>query len=354
MAVLVLVALVAGCGPARPTTAPAEPQTATAAEPKAPPAATAASAPAPPAAPTATAPAAPRPPLTDLSAWSGPPALPGALLVMVDNIEQARPQAGIEQADVVYEAVAEADITRFLAVFYHRAPQLIGPVRSARFYFVQLAMPYSSPYAHAGGNADALAMTNGGRYGGHVPGVEDLDAIYNAGGAFWRSQDRPEPWNLWTSSAALLAAAKGQGYHLSPPPPLPQGVAAGGDAAPRLDIQWSLKGELPNHVTWLYQNGLYLREVNGSPHVVESGTQIAARDVVVMDVSSHWIQNGADLEMDTEVLGTGRADLFEGGRHWVGTWSKPSAKRPLTFPGFTFGTGPLWIEIVPAGRQVTW
>ncbi|MGI6343567.1 MAG: DUF3048 domain-containing protein [Bacillota bacterium] len=89
------------------------------------------------------------------------PELPGVLLAMIDNHPNANPQSGLLDADIVYEMMAEGGITRYLAVFYSKKPELIGPIRSARYYFVQTAKAYNAPYAHVGGHDTAFRMIDG-------------------------------------------------------------------------------------------------------------------------------------------------------------------------------------------------
>jgi len=94
--------------------------------------------------------------------------------VVIENFPDARPQSGLSQANIVYEALAEGGITRFFALFQtQKAPQ-IGPVRSARTYFNDWAEEWGVVYAHVGGNSDALAYLHAG-----ISGVTDADQFYN-------------------------------------------------------------------------------------------------------------------------------------------------------------------------------
>ena len=99
--------------------------------------------------------------------------LPGVFLAMVDNHPKARPQSGLDKADIVYEIIAEGGITRYLALYYSQEAPKIGHIRSARYYYVQLAKGYDGVLAHAGGNENALYL---------IPElkVKNLDEIYNA------------------------------------------------------------------------------------------------------------------------------------------------------------------------------
>ena len=163
--------------------------------------------------PTAT-PAAPTPAPTPAPAFDPASVAPsfarGTLTrrpyaVMIDNHPDAYPQTGLDHALVVFEALAEFGITRFMAIY---APGIgpdapaIGPVRSARLYFVQWAMGFGAIYAHAGGSPQGLALAQS------TDKIINLDALHRGGGAYFaRSKKRFAPHNLFTSSADLASAA---------------------------------------------------------------------------------------------------------------------------------------------------
>jgi len=105
--------------------------------------------------------------------------------IMIENSPDARPQSGIKDAGVVYEAIAEGGITRFLTLHQQDKPQLVGPVRSLRIYFLDWLAPYNASVAHVGGSADALAEVRNGSY-------RDIDQFFNAD-SYWRSVRSQRP-----------------------------------------------------------------------------------------------------------------------------------------------------------------
>src|SRR3989344_7322518 len=126
-----------------------------------------------------------------------------AAAIMVENQIDARPPSGLAQAKIVYEILTEATITRFLAIYdLSENLQKIGPVRSARPYFIDLALEYGALYAHSGGSPAALERLK------DDDSISNLDEFfgYNSG-YFWRDNQRSAPHNLYTSSS-LLAEAK--------------------------------------------------------------------------------------------------------------------------------------------------
>lgn len=108
------------------------------------------------------------------------------IAVMLDNHIGARPQAGLAQADVVVEALAEGEITRYMALFQSRDPETIGSVRSARPYFVDLALGYDAYYVHAGGSPQALSDIVKKR-------VADVDSLHEGKATFWRRNHKKAP-----------------------------------------------------------------------------------------------------------------------------------------------------------------
>jgi hypothetical protein len=109
--------------------------------------------------------------------------------IMIENSPDARPQSGLQDAGVVYEAIAEGGITRFLALFQDSRPQYIGPVRSLRPYYIDFGWPYQAAIAHVGGSPDALTQIRSGSY-------RDLDQFFNSG-TYSRINSRVAPHNVY-------------------------------------------------------------------------------------------------------------------------------------------------------------
>ena len=128
------------------------------------------------------------------------------IVVMLDNQYLARPQAGLDEADVIYEILAEGLITRYMAVFYGDLPDHIGPVRSSRPYFVEKAYEFDPYYVHVGGSMQALSDIR--KYS-----LADIDGLTS--GAFWREKHKSIPHNMYTSSEAIIKDGNRLGYKTS-------------------------------------------------------------------------------------------------------------------------------------------
>lgn len=277
------------------------------------------------------------------------PELPGALWVMVSNSPEARPQSGLDRASWVYELEAEGGITRFLAGFYHRETEKIGPVRSVRYYYLEIVKAYGGPIAHAGASPEALSMLAGDR------SYQDLDEIYNAGGYFWRSKDRQMPHNLYTSTERLLQGVKAKQYTLRPLPDWPTGELSGGEPAKRVKLDFPMD---VIHVEWRWQEGRYVRYQSGTPHAMQDGAVIKADNILVLKAARYKNVKGDDGVWRREIgmVGEGQGYFFAGGKTWPIQWRKDSAGEPFQF---TVGDQPLalvpgitWVEVIPGADAI--
>jgi len=272
------------------------------------------------------------------------PELPGAVMVMVDNYWKARPQSGLDKADIVYEIIAEMGITRYMGIFYHESADEIGPVRSARYYFVQLACGYDLPLAHAGGSAEALNMLVELK-------IKDLDEIYNAGPYFWRDKARKMPHNLYTNTDKLIKGAQTKKYTTKPLKDFPWAKTWEGIDASKIGLDYS-SGNYDYIVTWNYLDGRYRRNINGEPHVMLDGAAIAADNLMVLTMKTKGIVKEGVVLSEVEIIGEGQASYFIEGKRIDGKWSKPKADTEIEFfdnmgKKMSFKPGKTWIQVIP-------
>ena len=272
------------------------------------------------------------------------PELPGLIMVSIGNNPNARPQSGLEIADAVYEVLAEGGITRLMAMFYSKGASEIGPVRSIRYCMVEIALGYDSPFAHAGGNADALVYIRDIR-------PKSLDEIYGAGQHFWRITERTMPDNLYTSTEKLLEGAYLRDYGLSPLTGFPMGEMESGSSATKVEVAFFRSQVMPNIVTYEYKDGVYQRFINDNPNVVKSGGQLAPVNLLFLETETETVIK-EELQLDIKVTGEGRAILIRNGRVIPGKWHKDAPASPFSFMDengqeFTFGKGLTWVHLVP-------
>ena len=274
----------------------------------------------------------------------------GSFIVAMDNHKNAYPHSGLDKADKVIEVLAEAGITRILAFFDSEHAEKIGPVRSARYYFVQIAKGYPAGFAHAGGNTDALALIP------HLK-VIDIDEIYNSPGAFFRSQDRRSPHNLYTSTELLLQNANRRNLPIESLPGLPTGKVIGGEEAQIIDIPYSRSSAYYNVVSYIYEDGKYQRYVNGVVFETKDKVKIQPENVIIMEAQSRHVVTD-ELQSEIKIIGEGQAHYFVGGKVYSGQWKKEKAEDPFTFHYnnnlMFFKDGKTWIQVVPPSLAVSW
>lgn len=261
--------------------------------------------------------------------------------VMIENSEESRPQSGLLESDVVFEAIAEGGITRFLALFQTNKPEYIGPIRSARPYYVEWAKMYDAGYVHAGGSPDGLQAIND-------LNVKDISAFAYGSDVFYRTSDRQSPHNLYSSFKGLDKVNQEKGFTSSKFTPwgrkkdVPQTPTA-----KRIDISISSAYYNPSY-TYDTTTNTYLRSQGGEIHKDEkSGKQLSPKTVLVMVMPRS--QNG--IYSIYKTTGTGKFLAFQDGVSTEGTWTRNGLTEQYTFKdalgfNYSFNKGQTWVSVV--------
>jgi len=271
--------------------------------------------------------------------------------VMIENSREARPQSGLADAGVVFEAIAEGGITRYLALYQDTAPESIGPVRSVRPYYVDWAFAFNPSIAHVGGSPEALQLIRS-------IGMQDLDQGANAG-SYSRTTDRYAPHNVYTSFARLQDLQKSKGFTSSEFTGFARKAAAPSAAPNASTVSVAISSQFYNSsYTYDAASNTYLRSLAGTPHSDEkTGKQIAPSSLVVMTVPYSVQSNGIHSQYGT--IGSGEVQIFQDGVVTKGTWHKASREAQITFKdanGQTIGLNPgqTWVAAVSASNKVTY
>lgn len=262
--------------------------------------------------------------------------------VMIENSPDARPQAGMKDAGVIFEAVAEGGITRFLVLYQEAQPDYIGPVRSARPYYLDWLLPFDASYAHVGGSPEALNRIRDLK-------VKDLDQFANAG-AYQRVSNRYAPHNVYTSMGKLDELNQKKGYTGSTFTSFERKKeAAATVTAKSIDLTVSSFNYNP-HYEYDAGTNSYPRSLGGKPHTDEkSGAQLSPKVVVAL-VTSRGIASDRVHSVYT-ATGSGKMYVFQDGTVWEGTWNKTDAKAQFTFKTngnepIKFNPGQTWFTMV--------
>lgn len=271
--------------------------------------------------------------------------------IMIENSIYARPQSGLADAGVVFEAIAEGGITRFLALYQDTTPGDVGPVRSARPYYVQWSMGFDAGYAHVGGSPAAIADIR-------AWGVRDLDQFYNSG-AYHRISSRPAPHNVYTSLAALNQLETAKGYTSSNYTSLARQKSKPAKVPTAKTIDLRLSGPNYNvHYDYNAKTNSYDRSVGGAAHIDASGSrQISPAVVVAMVVQYGIAADGHHSEYQT--IGSGTVYIFQDGTVTTGTWAKTDEKSQITFADakgkpLALIPGQTWFTAVGLASYVTY
>ena len=305
---------------------------------------------------TAAAPApttVPPPPVFPLTGMPADPARSGrpAMTVKIDNAPPARPQSGIDVADLIYEEVVEGGVVRFAAVFHSNDAGTIGPVRSVRAEDALIVTPLRGYFVYSGGSEVFNDIIRKAPVG--LVSEDDGPA-----GLLSRRRDRRSPYNLYTSTGIIYDKAPKRN---EVPPPFasyrPAGQPLGGGASPTRELQVTM-GERTT-TAWNYDDasGRWLRTTNGTPHVVEGGNRLAFTNVVIQFCryqGTGVVDQSGTISPEAIVLGDGDVWVLSGPALARGRWAKPDAGAVTRFTDgggqpLALQPGPTWICLAPAG-----
>lgn len=296
-------------------------------------------------------------PLTGLDAPSEDAMESRVVSVKIENSAEARPQTGLDQADIVYETLTEGGITRFNALYHSRSPKVVGPVRSARISDIFIVPQYGALFAHVGGNWGVTNRIKRGK-------LHDIDQYFNPA-PYWRSRDRSAPHNMYMDIAKGRAhGIKARKYpatkELRPFTFVKPGESA--DASVPSAAALTVPFDDDNKVRWVYDAGsrTYARSINGKPHVDKgSGKQYRTRNIVVMWAKTQGAgkRDVAGSEtLEITLSGTGRVSIFRDGRRFDGMW-EADLKRPPRFVTedgqvLRLTPGNSWVEVIPTDYNI--
>lgn len=295
------------------------------------------------------------------------------LAITINNHVLTRPQTGVSQADIVYEAVAEGGITRLLAIFHSRIPEVVGAVRSARVHFVDFAKENDAWLGHWGG------WKNGGPADAYdhmrqiyVNSVDAMDSLHDISSAFYRDYSNP---NLPLEHTGFVKPAEiyNLAYKFYPDQPreyrqvnnswIFKDDAVEADRPESQTVSFNF-WDLPDFkVIWTYDKSTntYKRSQGGKPHLDKlTGEQLAAKDVVVLFMDETSLNDGKG-HLLYKATGQGAGKAYLDGKEVNIKWSRPALTertRYLISTGtastdLELNRGQIWVEILPTGTTVT-
>jgi hypothetical protein len=274
------------------------------------------------------------------------------LAVKIENAPEARPQAGLEDAEVVFEEPVEGGLTRFIALYHCRSAARLGPVRSARLTDPDALEPFGRPlFGYAGGARPVKEAIE-------ASDLVDLSYLI-AVDAYERDEARSAPHNLYSSTGALRRSAHGDGE----PPPEVFVFSETFDGKSRRARTAHLPFSSASDVFWMWsrRSDAWLRSHGSEPHVSESGERISADTVVVMHVQvapGTIVDVAGNPSPDVTLTGSGRVWVLLDGRVVRGRWERPTLAEPTRFLSkdgeeIPLRPGTTWIELLPTTVEPT-
>ena len=282
---------------------------------------------------------------------------PLAIKVSNSPPQYARPQNGLSQADLVFEHVTEADITRFTAIFYSQTPPDIGPVRSARLIDKELPAMYDAAFAMSGAHPIVSQRLHGSDIGDRILRSHETGFYRTDEDKPWEHTLHADPSGLWQAIAA---------YELDRPPQFTAWLTfsslppQGGAAANRIQVAY----DTYTLVEWVYDpaNGRYWRWADGEPTIdANNGEQISAANVILLTAVHERDQsiclthsNGvcSDWPLEIQIWGQGVAIILRDGKQYPATWLRENRSDMFTFVNAEGNAVPLqignsWFQVLP-------
>ncbi|BBC31432.1 hypothetical protein SGFS_027260 [Streptomyces graminofaciens] len=261
------------------------------------------------------------------------------LAVKIDNVGAARPQTGLDAADVVYAEQVEGGLSRLMAVYATKLPEVVGPVRSARESDLELLRQFDEPtLAFSGAQSKLLPLIDKAPLKAQTP--EDAD------GAYYRGTDKAAPHNLYLRPERLIGSAPGEdalttGFHYG-------AVPTGGSAEDSRTVRYPAARFT---FTWSEDRDRWLVSMDGTPTVTTDGTRVGAATVVVQYVTIRKSQFRDFLGNNTpytQTVGSGRAEVLRDGRSFDAEWKRSDAADGTEFTTadgkpMNFAKGQVWV-----------
>ena len=267
-----------------------------------------------------------------------------SLAAKIDNHPDARPQLGLEFTDIVYEELVEGGLTRYVAVWHSTVPAEIGPIRSIRPMDPDIISPMGGIVAYSGGQQRFVNLMRATNVYNAIHGQSDTEPF------MYRARDRDAPHNVIVRAPELLAAhadipAPPQQFAFAPDP---ASSTAAREGVPAFSVALRFGSQSRPGWTWNATRYVWERSQAGSPDLDLSGVPYSAVNVVVLRVP---VTVSQDIPK-TELIGSGDALIFSGGRVVAAVWVKGSQTEPIRLVDATgtvirLAPGNSWIELVP-------
>lgn len=265
--------------------------------------------------------------------------------IMFDNHPKARWQAGLKDAEIVYEFLVEGPYTRYMGIFLMNDPESIGPIRSARPYFVTTSLEYDGVYVHVGGSTQALNEISSLK-------LADIDALSSSGKVFWRRSHKKMPNNMYTSMEAIRSTQEDRKYRLTGEymPFIFKEDEEDIEGLEANDIIINYRNNNTTEYNYDLENKVYKRKKDGENHIDEiDNTEIIAKNIIIQEANTRVLDSEGRLEI--QLIGEGKAKYITNGKVIDIEWFKDSKQGKTKYHDLNgaeviLNPGVTWIQIV--------
>jgi hypothetical protein len=273
-----------------------------------------------------------------------------AVMSIIENSPDAWPQSGFTEADIVFEAMVEGGITRCLALYQKESSPKIGPVRSMRTYFIDIAYEYNLPFAHCGASHDAYDRLRAEK-------PMNLDEMFNSS-YFWRDKTiKIQEHSLYTSSEKLVKLASDKGYTAAPLSNLKfdKGYWEKLSTSKANNVNIRFNGAYSTN--YAFKDGLYYKSMNNKPTLnKEDNKGVAVKNIVIQNVN--YKTRPKEAYLDAELVGQGSGYIISNGKSVKVTWAKADLKSQTVFKDdqgniVPLNQGKTWWHFLDSGSKVT-
>lgn len=271
--------------------------------------------------------------------------------VVFDNHPKAKWQSGLKDAEVIYEFPVEGPYTRYLGLYLINEPDSIGPIRSARPYFVTIAWQFDSIFVHVGGSEQAKADVRN-------LNMAEIDGLTSSNQVFWRMSHKRAPNNMYSSMEVLRAVQENRGYREMSEF---EGFLFDVEASPRTgdgakDILITYNDE--NNTRYIYDSEIqrYERYKEGARHVDESDESgLYADNIIIQENSMRVLDKEGRLGITLE--GQGEGKFISRGVVEDISWVKDNRKAKILYLNqdneeISLSPGVTWIQVVKPGTSI--
>jgi len=279
--------------------------------------------------------------------------------VMIDNdVAASRPQAGLDDAYMIYEIVVEGGASRMMALFKNHDVEKVGPIRSSRHYFLDYALEHDAIYCHAGWSP--LAQND-------IPklGVNNINGIQgNDGTVYWRDSTYDNTWhNLYSSVKKLFEKGTTEkGYRKTTDVIhnlYSDDDLVYSDASDAIELKLPYSNFYRVGYTYNPDKMVYERYVDGKPHMSQSGNILTAKNIIIYQLDNYALNDGDNKDrQDIVNTGTGTGYYVTNGKVIDINWSKPSRTEKTTYTTkdgkeLVLNPGNTFVQIVPSKSTIT-